>query len=502
MRKLQVLGIASLAFVFAVPLQAQGTTGVNNAELKGDYAFTFNGMTTGGSGGSTPFAAVGRFTSDGAGNLTNGVLDTNGVGVPEKLIDQAFTGSYSIGSDNRGVMNLNIPGGGKLAFVMMSNGTAKFVEIDASGGNGTVGSGSMEKADTTAYSTSKIVGDYAFGVAGFDLSNNRTAIAGRMTANGAGTFTSGAADANQSGTFTTLNIFASSYLVTDTSSGRDMLNLLPLAGSITHNINFFFYFLKYGKIFAMESDAPSPATPLLNGAFLQQQTPLGGFSNASLNGGMVLYLTGRVGGGCGNNSGAAPNVIAGLLTSNATGALTLTYDQNCGGAATSVTALAGMSSVAANGRTGIQLGGSYMVAYLVSSNQAFFVVPDSSVLFGFGDPQTAAPLTNGALRGAYAGLATVPMTLGVTIFSGEFTANGASPTGSIIGSEDIGAPGGASSGVSVNSTYSISSTPTNGRGSFSGSVGGSSAIVYVVSPTKFVLLSTSDSNPALLVFEQ
>jgi hypothetical protein len=501
MRKLQVLGIASLAFVFPVPLQAQGTTGANNAELKGDYAFTFNGMTTGGSGGSTPFAAVGRFTSDGAGNLTKGVLDTNGVGLPEKLIDQVFTGTYSIGTDNRGVMNLNIPGGGKLAFVMMSNGTAKFVEIDASGGNGTVGSGSMEKADTTAYSTSKIVGDYAFGVAGFDLSNNRAAIAGRMTANGAGTFTSGAADANQSGTFTTLTVLASNYLVTDTSSGRGMLNLPPLAGGIPQNLNFVFYVVNSGKIFAMESDAPSPATPLLNGAFLQQRTPPGGFSNASLNGGMVMYLTGRVSGGCGSNSGAAPNVIAGLLTSNATGALTLTYDQNCGGAATSVTALAGTSSVAANGRTGIQLGGSYMVAYLVSSNQAFIVVPDSSVLFGFGDPQTEAPLTNGALSGPYAGLATVPMTLGVTIFSGEFTANGASPTGSIVGSEDIGAPGGARSGISVNSTYSISSTPANGRGSFSGSVGGSSAVIYVVSPAKFVLVSTSDSNPALLMFE-
>ena len=502
MRKLQILGIACLALFTAAAIRAQGTTGVNNAELKGDYAFTFNGMTTGGSGGSTPFAAVGRFTSDGAGNLTNGVLDTNGVGVPEKLIDQAFAGTYSIGADNRGVMNLNIPGGGKLAFVMMANGTAKFVEIDASGGNGTVGSGSMEKADTTAYGTGKIVGDYAFGVAGFDLSNNRTAIAGRMTANGAGTFTGGAADANQSGMFTTLNIFASSYIVTDTSSGRGMLNLPPLAGGIPQNLNFVFYVVNSGKFFAMESDTPTPATPLLNGAFLQQQTPLGGFSNASLNGGMVMYLTGRVGSGCGNNSGAAPNVIAGLLTGNATGGLTLTYDQNCGGAATSVTSLAGTSSVDSDGRAAIHLGGSYLVAYLVSSNEAFFIVPDSSVLFGFGDPQTATPLTNSSLSGAYAGLATVPMTLGVTIFSGEFTANGASPTGSIAGSEDIGAPGGASSGVSVSSAYSISSTPTNGRGIFTGSVGGSSAIVYVVSPTKFVVISTADPNPAVLAFEQ
>jgi hypothetical protein len=501
MRKLQILGIAYLALVTAGTVRAQGS-GVNNAELKGDYAFTFNGMTTGGSGGSTPFAAVGRFTADGAGNLTNGVLDTNGVGIPEKLIDQAFTGTYSIGADKRGLMNLNIPGGGKLAFVMMSNGTAKFVEIDASGGNGTVGSGSMEKADTTAYSTGKIVGDYAFGVAGFDLSNNRTAVAGRMTANGAGTFTNGAVDANQSGRFTTLNLLASSYLVTDTTSGRGMLNLPPIAGGIPQNLNFVFYVVNSGKIFAMESDAPTPMTPLLNGVFLQQQTSLGGFSNASLNGSMVMYLTGRVGSGCGKNSGAAPNVLAGLLTANATGALTLTYDQNCGGAATSVTALAGTSTVASNGRTAIHLGTSYLVAYLVSSNQAFFVVADSSVLFGFGDPQAASPLTNTALSGTYTGLATAPMTLGVTIFSGEFTANGATPTGTITGTEDIGAPSGASSGVSVNSSYSVSSTPTNGRGTFTGNVGGSSAIVYVVSPNRFVVVPASDPNPAVLVFER
>jgi hypothetical protein len=502
MRKLQPLGIAGLAFVFAASLQAQSTTGVNNAELKGDYAFRFDGMTTGGSGGSTPFAAVGRFTSDGAGNLTSGVLDTNGVGIPEKLIDQGFTGTYSIGADNRGVMNLNIPGGGKLAFVMMSTGTAKFVEIDASGGNGTVGSGSMEKADTTAYTTSKIVGDYAFGVAGFDFSNNRTAIAGRMTANGAGTFTGGSADANQSGTFTTLNVLAANYLVTDTASGRGMLNLPPLAGGIPQNLNFVFYVVNSGKLFAMESDAPSAATPLLNGEFLQQQTPLGGFSKASLNGGMVMYLTGRIGSGCGKNSGAAPNVIAGLLSSNATGAVTLTYDQNCGGAATSVTALGGTSTVDTNGRTAIHLGtSSYMVAYMVSSNQAFFIVPDSSVLFGFGDPQAATLLTNASLSGTYSGLATAPMTLGVTIFSGEFAANGASPSGAITGTEDIGAPSGASSGVSVNSIYSISSTPTNGRGTFTGSVGGSSAIVYVVSPNKFVVVPASDPNPAVLLFE-
>src|SRR6266566_4530395 len=234
MRKSNALGIMCFAFFLASTARAQTAAGVNDVEMKGDYTFTFDGMTTGGGGASTPFAAVGRFTSDGAGNLTNGELDANGLGVSlggvEKAVAQPFTGTYSIGADDRGVMNLNIPGGGTLAFAMMANGNAKFVEIDASGGHGTVGSGTMEKVDTTAYSTSKIAGDYAFGVAGFDQSNNRSAIAGRFTANGSGMLSNGAADANQSGTFTTLNVFAATYMVTDTSTGRGIINLPPLLG--------------------------------------------------------------------------------------------------------------------------------------------------------------------------------------------------------------------------------------------------------------------------------
>jgi len=58
--------------------------------------------------------------------------------------------------DHRGVMNLNIPGGGTLAFAMLSNGNAKFVEVDASGNHGTVGAGTMEKVDASAFNTAKI----------------------------------------------------------------------------------------------------------------------------------------------------------------------------------------------------------------------------------------------------------------------------------------------------------------------------------------------------------
>ncbi len=498
MRKLNALLIMCFALVLASTVRAQNPPGVNNAELKGDYAFTFNGMTTGGGGASTIFAAVGRFTADGAGNVTNGELDTNGVGPQERLTALTFTGTYAIGADHRGVMNLNIPGGGTLAFAMMANGNAQFVEVDAAGGTGTVGSGTMEKVDTTAYNTAKITGNYAFGVSGLDGWNNRTAIAGHLTANGAGTFTDGAADVNQSGRFTTWTSYVATYTVSDTRSGRGIMVLPPLVGGAPQNLNLVFYVVNAGKLLAMEIDAVTILTPLLNGAVLQQQSPVGGFSSAALNGGMVIYLTGRA--GCGG-ANPAPNVIAGLLTADSIGALTLTYDQNCGGAPKSVTGLAGTYSVASNGRTAIRLGTDYVAAYLVNSNQAFFIVPDSSVLFGFGEPQAAGSLSNSALKGRYAGSTTTPAAIGVVIFSGEFTADGASPTGNITGTEDIGAPSGPSLGVAVNATYSISSSPTNGRGTFAGSVGGS-AIVYVVSTSKFVVVSLSDSNPSVLMFQQ
>jgi hypothetical protein len=135
---------------------------------------------------------------------------------------------------------------------------------------------------------------------------------------------------------------------------------------------------------------------------------------------------------------------------------------------TSATGLLPTYDVASNGRAAIRVGTDYVAAYMVGSNQAFFIAPDRSVLFGFGEAQAAGSFTNTAVTGRYAGLATTPAALGVSIFSGEFTVDGASPTGNLTGVEDIGAPSGSTLGASVNATYSISSSPTNGRGTIAG----------------------------------
>jgi hypothetical protein len=501
MRKLNALLILCFALAFASAVQGQNNTGANNAELNGNYAFSFNGFAGNGSVSSV-FASVGRFTADGAGNLMNGQLDTNGVGAGAALAGQAFTGTYAIGADHRGVMTLNIGAGvAKLAFAMMANGNAKFIKFDAAGGSGIIGSGTMEKVDTGAYNTAKIRGDYAFGVAGLDHLNNRAAIAGRFTSNGAGTLINAAGDVNAYGTAYSMSFTAANYTVSNASTGRGTMNLAFTFGGAPASLNFVFYIVNAGKLFAMERDAVTTATPLLNGVVVQQHSPAGGFSNASLNGNMVIYLTGLS--MCGRGASGVPKAGAGLLTANGSGAFSLTWDENFCRAPNSFTDAPGTYSVASNGRTSITVGGFSLVAYLVNSNQVFLFLSDSNVLFGFGEPQAAESFTNSALKGSFAGQTTTPAAFGVVAFAGEFAADGASPTGTMTGAEDIGAPKGPVSGAAFKATYSVASSPTNGRGTMTVTSGtGGSVVLYMVTASKFVAISESDPNPAVLIFEQ
>jgi len=496
MRKLIALLAGCSALVFVSAVCGQNASGVNNAELSGNYAFTFNGVSGTNGGPASVFAAVGRFTADGAGNLTNGELDSNGVSSGSTRVAQTFTGTYAIGADHRGMMTLN---GAKLAFAMMANGNAQFIEFDAAGGSGTIGSGTMEKVDTTAYNTSRITGDYAFGAAGFDNANNRAAIEGRFTSNGSGTLSNPAGDVNGYGTDYPMTFSAANYAVTNTATGRGTMHLAFTFGGTPDSMNFVFYVVNSGKLFVMESDLVSTATPLLNGVVVQQHTPAGGFTNASLNGNTVISLTGHS--GCGTVSGV-PKAVAGLLTTNGSGALSLTYDENFCRAPNSVIGAAGSYSVASNGRVPITIGGYSLVAYLVTSNEVFLFVSDSNVLFGFGEPQAAVSFSNSTLKGAYAGYATNPVSFAATVFSGEFVADGASSTGNMTGAEDIGAASGPVSGAAFKATYSVSPSPTNGRCTMAVTSGtGGNAIIYMISASKFVAVSQNDPNPAILDFE-
>jgi len=489
--------LACFALLFASTVRAQ-TSGVNNGALYGAYVFNLNGFGVN-AGASSPFAAVGRFNADGVGNLTAGLLDTNGISSAAVLSRQTFSGTYAIGAENRGVMTLNFQGGSMtLAFAMMANHNAKVIRFDATGGNGAVGSGTIEKISNGVFKAQKINRDYAFGVAGFDTVNNRTAMVGRLTANGAGAFTNGTADMYEYGTSSPVTITTANYTVTDVTMGRGTINLACSTGGMTRNFNFVFYYVSPAELLLMETDAITSSTALLNGQVLGQVTPPNGFSNASLNGDMVIYLTAHS--ICGSAPTASPIVLAGLLTANGSGVLNVTFDQNCGGTPYSVTNLSGTYSVASDGRASMMVGPYHVVSYLVRPKRAFILGTDSS---GFGEVHPAGTYTNSSLTGTYAGSAIYPASAQVVIFSGEFTANGSSPTGDIAGTEDIVYPSGPSTASGFDATYAISASPTSGRGSITITSGsGGSAVVYVVSPSEFVAVPMNDPNPAVWLFQQ
>src|SRR5258708_19783992 len=171
-------------------------------------------------------------------------------------------------------MTFTGPGGSlRFAFAMLANGNAHFIEFDAAGAAGTIGSGTIEKADSGAYSTAGITGDYAFGAGGFDNANNRIAIEGRSTSNGTGILSNAAGDVNAYGTDYPMTFSAASYTVSNAATGRGTMHFAFTFGGAPGSLNFVLYVVNAGKFLAMENDVLTTATPLLTGAAFPHQTP-------------------------------------------------------------------------------------------------------------------------------------------------------------------------------------------------------------------------------------
>ena len=91
--------VALTATLLTAPAWAD--EGFTNRDFKGDYAFHLDGvLTSSGTSAVTAYnAAVGRFTADGAGNITQGTrsLTANGT-----IIDETFTCTYKVNPDGTG----------------------------------------------------------------------------------------------------------------------------------------------------------------------------------------------------------------------------------------------------------------------------------------------------------------------------------------------------------------------------------------------------------------
>ena len=132
--------------------------------LLGNYAFEFSGFNSNGA-----VVVAGSFAADGDGNIAGGLEDSNTITGPtqSQTLPQAFTGTYSLGSDNRGQLVFSsLPNSPVYDFSIDPTGAhGRMIEFDTS--TGIRGSGEIEQQSVTTCGSSTINGEYAFGASGF-----------------------------------------------------------------------------------------------------------------------------------------------------------------------------------------------------------------------------------------------------------------------------------------------------------------------------------------------
>ena len=352
-------------------------------------------------------------------------------------------------------------------------------------------SGLLRKQDTSAFSTSKIDGNYAFGFVGADLLGNRFAMAGEFTSNGSGTL-SGEDDGDDGGAIQTAQTLGSSdFIVTPTgaSAGRGTATIT----SITGNTNFVFYVVSSSEMLMMAIDTTNPPT-ILAGQVLQQSGTA--FTDASLNGVSVIELQSL------GSSGSTPSVTAGLITT--TGSLatyTLSTDENQGGTM-SAPSDSGAYIVSSNGRVTLTstAGMAPPILYLVAKNQAFVVGTDVGVGFGTMAAQTGSNFNAAALTGDYLGGSQPPTSASVGEEADSVASDGKGNFTSITSDYN------GSTGTSTKNTTATYTVKSNGRVVVSQS-GTPVMYLYIVSSSQVVALPVSstqnpDTDPKLIDFHQ
>ena len=448
-----------------------------DSRLKGTYAFRFSGFD-----GSGAVYSAGNFQADGSGNITNGIQDVNRTSGVQTL---SFTGSYSVGSDNRGTMTLTtVSGTATYKLAIAANGEIEFIEFDNSG---TRGAGIINKA-TTPFSVAQISGPYVMLLFGSDSAGNRIGFAGLFQSN-AGTLTGGTADLNDNGAASGSSAISGAFTVAPSGRGT-MQFVAPGAGTF----NFSFYLVDKDKLYFVSSDAAA-GSDRLGGLVVSQDTGIS-FSTATFKGNAVLSLSSV-------EHSTLSNVSAvGILNTDGAGVLASgsMCDENNAGVIISQQALSGTYTMGSNGRGTISLSGSVPAAsfamYAVTQNKAFLLdISSPAGLTGFLEPQVGANLGPSTIQGVFVTgtIATANNTTGVWTMNGV---NG------LVGIQDESTPLGNIAAEAVAGSYAVA---PNGRGTISlTSPTMTNRVFYVVNNSEFkaVGVDSGDLKSTLVVSQR
>jgi hypothetical protein len=417
------------------------------------------------------------------------------------IVTSAGTMNYRFSVDAVGAITANVASDGHI------------IGFDA---GGPFTSGILRQATPSAFSTSAIAGNWAFGAAGAKPvstggSSGYFAVVGVLTlASGS---LSGVADANSNGKLdnnslltafpATAGITLNSGPYSIASNGRGTASFTPTGSSSP--VTNMFYVVSSSELLILNTDAQVSSggtNTAFTGRALKQS---GTFSNSSLTGNHVNYVSG----GSTNGSTAASRAEVDIIKVTSGNNFTFSGYQNDGGNISDPTKNSGSGtfSVASNGRVTLTVAGAnnLPVFYLSSANNAFFLNSDSQASAGFLEPQVGSSFTNSSASGTY-GLGSIdPAVPGANNDEGTVTFTPSST--SINGTTDENNSGTVSPDNPATSSYAINSSGVGllpAGCTLTGASANCELLLIVISPTKAVLLKVkpSDTTPVLDILQQ
>jgi hypothetical protein len=174
---------------------------------------------------------------------------------------------------------------------------------------------------------------------------------------------------------------------------------------------------------------------------------------------------------------AADEDLAGIITQDATWQSTYTVQSN------------GVASLSQPGHVPIP-------CFLYATNRCFLIGMGNNTVFGMSEPQTGGPFSLASVNGSYVAGALPPMDYDVSqnqILTGS--GNGA-------GTTTFGGDGSDFEGLDqwfgLHITYTMAA---NGRGTGLAQGDETPSIVYMISPTKFLVMMSEEEDARMVVFE-
>jgi hypothetical protein len=328
---------------------ATATVVYSNASLDGNYSFSYTG-----DDGSGFLGITGEFTAA-SGNITGteDFLDANS----GPSTGQSLNGTYSIGPDGRGIVDLTSSSGEVWLIALSSSEHALLINFNQGSATvgGATGSGTI---DQQTYSTPLATGRYVFQLAGLDKNGFSAGVAGAFSSFGNGSLapSGNTMDVNDSGSVT-----SDDTSLTGTFSGNSLsLESSAFTSLAGGTATFDFYVANSNHLRLIETDGKAllvgdifaaPAEP--SGGYTASLLPssnyaftLGGATQSPYAAGGVFISNGGSGG-----TSTSGSITGGIFDSNNGGvhfqsdaalkSSTYGVDQNTGRISSSITTPAG-----------------------------------------------------------------------------------------------------------------------------------------------------------------